>query len=78
MRLQCAICKASPQMRMVARIVKVESWLYQGGRLKQGVAMMICEKHLPIELFEALLLNSPSFSSNQVVAEQRCFDKEGE
>lgn len=74
MRLKCIVCGHTPEY--TERFVKLESWLQGEGGSRQGVCMMVCPKHLPIEMLGALgLYQSGAFRdyTSQISQEQIVF-----
>jgi len=57
MRLKCIVCGHEPEY--AERYVKLESWLQGKNGSKQGITMMVCSKHLSLEMLEALGLGQP-------------------
>ena len=74
MRLKCIVCGHTPLP--AERFVKLESWLQGEGGSRQGVCMIVCLKHLPIEMLEALgLYQAGAFRdhTSQVAQEKYVF-----
>ena len=59
MDLKCIVCGHVPEI--AERYVKLESWLKGEGGSYQGIAVMVCERHLPQEMRQSLKLDNPGF-----------------
>jgi len=73
MRLTCLICKHD--FEAGERFIVLESCCKYKNSTKTGVRLAICAKHMSQEITDALLINTPGFSSheNQVWAEKRIY-----